>query len=163
MFPLLCPISAELFYMQKGLKNIKLIIDSNVIDKYNQYYFTKHPKAKKKQLEKPRHPSINQWCILPRIQMNALKQKWKSFGVWFIKELGYSDMKLDSFDIIITVFFETKRRHDPDNQVPKFLLDAFTESGFIVDDDEAHLHSLTLKTGYDKLNPRTEIEVIIHN
>lgn len=94
--------------------------------------------------------------------MNALKQKWKQFGVWFIKELGYSNMKLDNFDIIITVFFETKRRHDADNQVPKFLLDAFTESGFIIDDDESHLHSLTLKTGYDKLNPRTEIEIITH-
>lgn len=72
-------------------------------------------------------------------------------------------MKLDSFDIIITVFFDTKRRHDVDNQVPKFILDSFTESGFIVDDDEKHLHSLTLKTGYDKENPRTEIEVIIYD
>ena len=65
-----------------------------------------------------------------------------------------------NFDIVITVFFESKRRHDVDNQVPKFILDSFTESGFIVDDDEKHLHSLTLKTGYDKCNPRTEIEVI---
>lgn len=30
-----------------------------------------------------------------------------------------------------------------------------------VDDDEKHLHSLTLKTGYDKNNPRTEFEIII--
>ena len=69
--------------------------------------------------------------------------------------------KLDNFDITITVFFDTKRRHDVDNQVPKFILDGFTEAGFIVDDDEKHLHSLTLKTGYDKENPRTEIEVFI--
>ena len=69
--------------------------------------------------------------------------------------------KIDSFDITITVFFDTKRRHDVDNQVPKFILDGFTESGFIVDDDEKHLHSLTLKTDYDKENPRTEIEVFI--
>ena len=95
--------------------------------------------------------------------MNALKQKWKLFGCWLINELGYADMKLDSFDIVMTVFFDTKRRHDVDNQVPKFLLDSFTESGFIVDDDEQHLLSLTLKTGYDKNNPRTEIEVITHN
>ena len=67
---------------------------------------------------------------------------------------------VSSSDIIITVFFDTKRRHDVDNQVPKFLLDSFTESGFIIDDDENHLHSLTLKTGYDKDNPRTEIEII---
>ena len=130
--------------------------------KYNEYYFKLHPKAKKIPIDKPRHPSINTWCILPRIQMNALKQKWKDFGCWWIKELGYSDMKLDSFEIIITVFFDTKRRHDVDNQTPKFLLDSFSESGFIVDDDEKHLHSLTLKTGYDKEHPRTEIEIVIN-
>lgn len=72
-------------------------------------------------------------------------------------------MMLDNFDIIMTVFFETKRRHDVDNQIPKFLLDSFTESGFIIDDDEKHLHSITLKTGYDKYNPRTEIEIIDRN
>lgn len=37
----------------------------------------------------------------------------------------------------------------------------FTESGFIIDDDGNHLKSLTLRTGYDKTNPRTEIDVII--
>ncbi len=139
--------------------NIKLIIDNTVIDNYNKYYFTSHPRARKKQIEKPHHPSINQWCILPRIQMNSLKQKWKNFGIWWINELGYSNTGLKNFNITITVYFDTKRRHDVDNQVPKFLLDAFTESGFIIDDDESHLHSLTLKTDYDKQNPRTEIEI----
>ena len=106
---------------------MKIIIDNNIIEKYNQYYLAQHPKATKKQIDKPRHPSINQWCILPRLQMNALKQKWKLFGCWLIKSLGYNDMKLDNFDIIITVYFDTKRRHDVDNQVPKFLLDSYTE------------------------------------
>ena len=140
---------------------IKLILDNNVLEKYNTYYFFKHPKAKKKPIEKPMHPSINQWCILPRIQMNALKQKWKDFVCFWMKLEKLENKKLDSFDITITVFFNTKRRHDTDNQVPKFILDGFTESGFIVDDDEKHLHSLTLKTDYDKENPRTKIEVFI--
>lgn len=140
---------------------IKLILDNDVLEKYNKYYFFEHPRAKKKPIEKPYHPSINTWCILSRIQMNALKQKWKDFCVFWMKLEKLNDMKLDNFDITITVFFNTKRRHDVDNQVPKFILDGFTESGFIVDDDEKHLHSLTLKTGYDKENPRTEIEVFI--
>lgn len=53
--------------------------------------------------------------------------------------------QLDDFDLIVTVFFNTKRRHDVDNQIPKFILDGLTEAGAIVDDDEKHLHSLTLK------------------
>lgn len=144
-------------------KNILITIDNNVLNKYNEYYHTLHPKARKKPIEHPYHPSINTWCILPRVQMNALKQKWKDFGCWLINDLGYSGMQLDNFDIVSTVFFNTKRRHDVDNQCPKFILDSFTESGFIVDDDEKHLHSLTMKTGYDKENPRTEILILINN
>lgn len=140
---------------------IKLILDHDVLTEYNTYYFKQHPKAKKVQIDKPYHPSINTWCILPRIQMNALKQKWKDFCVWWIKEEKLLNRQLDNFNIVVTVFFNTKRRHDVDNQVPKFILDGFTESGLIIDDDEQHLHSLTLKTGYDKTCPRTEIEIFI--
>ena len=141
--------------------SIVLTLDNSVLDKYNKYYFAKHPKATKIPIEHPYHPSINVWCILPRIQMNVLKQKWKDFVCWWIKSEKLNNKNLDSFDITITVFFNVKRRHDVDNQVPKFILDGFTESGFIVDDDEKHLHSLTIKTGYDKNNPRTEIEILI--
>ena len=141
---------------------IKLILDQSVLDIYNKYYFIEHPKAKKVPIDHPYHPSINTWCILPRIQMNALKQKWKDFVKFWMKLEKLENRQLDNFDIVLTVFFNTKRRHDVDNQVPKFILDGFSESGFIVDDDEKHLHSLTLKTGYDKENPRTEIEIIVH-
>lgn len=144
-------------------EKIKLTLDQSVLDGYNRYYFGTHPKAKKIPIEKPWHPSINTWMILPRIQMNALKQKWKDLVKYWIFNEGLTNRQLDNFDIIYTVFFNTKRRHDVDNIVPKFILDGFTESGFIVDDDEKHLHSLTLRTGYDKENPRTEIEVIIYD
>ena len=140
---------------------IKLILDNEVLKKYNTYYFFEHPKAKKTPIEHPYHPSINTWCILPRIQMNALKQKWKDFVCFWMKLEKLENKQLENFDMTITVYFNTKRRHDVDNQVPKFILDGFSESGFIVDDDEKHLHSLTLKTGYDKENPRTEIEIFI--
>lgn len=142
---------------------IKLTLDQAVLDIYNKYYFIEHPKSKKIPIEHPYHPSINTWCILPRIQMNALKQKWKDFVKFWMKLEKLENRQLDNFDIVLTVFFNTKRRHDTDNQVPKFILDGFTESGFIVDDDEKHLHSLTLKTGYDKENPRTEIEIIMND
>lgn len=142
---------------------IKLILDNEVLEKYNAYYFSQHPKAKKVPIDKPMHPSLNQWIILPRIQMNALKQKWKDFCIFWMKSEKLNDKKLDNFNITVTTVFDTRRRHDPDNTVIKFILDGFTESGFIVDDDEKHLRSLTLKTGYDKEHPRTEIEVFMQD
>ena len=136
---------------------IRLVLDNDVLNKYNDYYFKEHPKAKKVPIEHPYHPSINSWFILPRMQMNQLKQKWKDFIIWWIDDLGLSGKKLDNFTVEVIVYFNTKRRHDIDNQIPKFILDGFTESGFIVDDDEHHLTKLILSTGYDKDNPRTEI------
>ena len=71
-------------------------------------------------------------------------------------------MSLEEFDMHFTSYMPTKRRADPDNYVPKFLLDSFTNSGFIVDDDGRHLKTLSLSTDYDKDNPRTEIDVTIY-
>ena len=140
---------------------IKLILDNDLLEKYNEYYFKIHPRAKKKPIEKPRHPSLNTWIILPRIQMNTLKQKWKDFCIFWMKLEKLDNKKLDHFEMIITTYFDSKRRTDLDNHVIKFILDGFTESGFIIDDDSKHLCALTFKAGYDKENPRTEIEVFI--
>lgn len=137
----------------------KLILDKEVLERYSQHYFSLHPKARKVPFEQPYHPSLNVWMRLRRPEMNALKQKWKDFIVWWLKDLGLEETKLEKFEVTFTVYFSTKRRHDLDNQVPKFILDGFVEEGLFPDDDEHHLTSLTYKSGYDKENPRTEIEI----
>jgi len=140
-------------------KNIKLIIDKETISEYTKYYFSIHRNAKKKPIDQPYHPSINRWMIMKRPMMNALKQKWKDFIIWFIRNQGYSNLHIDKCEMKFSVYYSTNHRHDIDNTVPKFILDGFVESGFIIDDDCNHLTSLTLQCGYDKKNPRTEIEV----
>ena len=80
------------------------------MDKYNQYYFSKHPKARKKAIEHSYHPSINTWMVLPRIQMNALKQKWKDFIVYWINDLGLQDKKLDNFEMILALKKKTAEK-----------------------------------------------------
>lgn len=143
----------------KEVNAIKLILDKSVLEKYEKVYFKEHPRARKKPIEHPYHESINKWFVMKRPQMNALKQKWKDFCIWWIHDLGLNDKKLEYFEMTFTTYMPSKRRIDPDNTVPKFILDGFSESGFIIDDDGNHLQSLTLKTGYDKNNPRTEIEI----
>lgn len=138
---------------------INLVVDQNVVDNYASYYFEQHPKAKKKPIERPTIISLNEWFILPRLQMNALKQKHKDFIIWWINELGLQNSHLEDFEAEFTVYMPTKRRSDPDNFVPKFWLDGFTEAGFITDDDGKHLKKLSLSTNYDKDNPRTEITI----
>lgn len=143
------------------MKELKLIIDNDIIERYEKHYFKLHPKAKKRPIEHPYHPSINTWMIMKRPMMNALKGKWKDFIIWFIEDQGYSNLHIEKCEMSFTTYFQTNRRHDADNTVPKFILDGFSESGFIADDDSSHLTSLTLQCFVDKNNPRTEITVNI--
>lgn len=142
-------------------KKLKLVLDQNVLDEYNKYYFSQHPRARVQPIKRPIHESINQWMIMKRPMMNSLKQKWCDFGIWWIKKLGYDNMQLDKFNMHFISYMPSKRRADPDNYTPKFLLDAFTQSGFIKDDNGEHLKVLSLSTDYDKDNPRTEIIIEI--
>jgi len=137
----------------------KITISAEDVEEYAKVYFKKHPKAHKMPIEHPYHPSINTWFVMRRPQMNALKQKWKDFSVWLVKKNGLENLKLESFSIKFITYMPTKRRIDPDNTVPKFILDGFVEGGFLMDDDSTHLLSLELSAGYDKFFPRTEIIV----
>ena len=144
-----------------NMTELNLVLDQKVLDGYNTYYFKKYPRRSKAPIEHPYHESINKWFVMQRPQMNALKQRWKEFCIWWIETLGYTNLKLDQFEMTFITYMPTRRRIDPDNTVPKAILDGFTESGFIVDDDGQHLKALTLKTNYDKDHPRTEIYVAV--
>lgn len=98
---------------------------------------------------------------MKRPMMNALKQKYKDFIVWFIERQGYTNLHIEKCEMEFITYYKTNRRHDVDNTTPKFILDGFAESGFLVDDDWLHLCQLTLKCGVDINNPRTEINVYI--
>ena len=137
----------------------KLVIDQQVVDEYNSYYFAAHPRARKPPIERPIMPTLNQILILPRIQIAALKAKYKEFGMWFIKHLGYENLKLDKFEMHLHVCMPSNRRFDLDNSVGsiKVLADSFTETGFIVDDNSNNMVKLTITGEVDKSHPRTEI------
>lgn len=138
-----------------------LIIDNDVVDRYNEYYFSIHTKAKKKPIPRPYHESINAWMILKRPAMNALKQRWKDFIRWFVQDQGYDNLRIERCEIVQTIYYPTNRRHDIDNSVPKFILDGLVDSGMIVDDDSKHIIKLTMMCLIDTDNPRTELAINI--
>lgn len=143
------------------MKQIKLVIDNNTLAEYEKYYFKQHQRASKKPIENPYHPIMNQWMIMKRPMMNALKQRWKDFMIWLIDEQGYSNLRIEKCEMKFVTYYKTNRRHDVDSACPKFILDGFVESGFVVDDDSKHVQSLLLECYVDKDNPRTEIEIKI--
>lgn len=140
---------------------IKLVIDNTALEDYEKVYFAKHPRAKKKPIAQPYHESINKWMIMKRPQMNALKQKWKDFIIYFIQNSEYKDVHIEQCELKFITYYGTERRHDIDNGCPKFILDGLCDSGFIIDDDSKHITSLTMQCFVDADNPRTEIEVYV--
>ena len=153
--------AAEIILEEYMEKQIKLTLDDTVLDEYEKYYFVQHPRARKKPIVKPRHPSINEWFILQRPQMNALKQKWKDFVVWWMDHEHLSNQLFPAVSMRFITYMPTRRRVDPDNTVPKFILDGMVESKVILDDDSLHLKELILCAGYDKEHPRTEIIITV--
>lgn len=149
---------------KKKYKNgdvITLIINEETLDEYNKYYFTKYPRRKKAPIDRPTHPSINKWFVLKRPAMNQMKANWKEFIVWFVNSRGCAGLNIHLCSMKFTSFFKTKIRSDCDNMTPKFMMDGFCEACLIVDDDYRHVRPLILDCGYDKNNPRTEIEITI--
>lgn len=144
-----------------SIQVIKLVIDNSSIEEYEKVYFAEHPKAKKKPIAHPYHESINKWMIMKRPQMNALKQKWKDFIIYFIQHSEHKDVHIEQCELKFTTYYGTERRHDIDNGCPKFILDGLCDSGFIIDDDSKHITSLTMQCFVDADNPRTEIEVYV--
>ena len=143
------------------MKEIKLVFDDDTLRRYEEErYFILHPKAKKKPITHPYQESMNVWMIMKRPQMNALKQKWKDFMVWFVEDQGYRNLRIEQCEMIFTVYKPTRRRLDLDNNTPKFVIDGLVEAGFVIDDDMSHIISLTIRGGFDKDRPRTEI--LIH-
>lgn len=143
------------------MKTIKLEINNETVDKYTKYYFNAHPKARNAPIKQPYHESINKWMIMHRAAMNNIKQRWKDFIIWYINNEGYANLMIDKCKIVQTIYYGNNRRHDPDNSVPKFILDGFVESGFLVDDDNHHIKALTLICEVDEKSPRTEFLIII--
>jgi len=146
--------------VKKG-ESIKLIIDADTLVKYHKYYFAKYPRRRVAPITLPTHPSINKWFILKRPAMNHLKEQWKEFIVWFVEDMKLKDAKIERCTMEFISFFKTRIRTDCDNMTPKFILDGFVMAGLIVDDDYLHLQTLTLRCGYDKYHPRTEILITV--
>lgn len=154
-------IPEDLHGTQEG--ELLLVLDNDVLEQYQEYYFSYHLKARKNPIPNPYHESINKWMILKRPMMNALKQRWKTFITWWIEEQGLSNLRIDQCDLCFDTYYGSERRHDPDNSCPKFIIDGLVESGFLIDDSDKHIRQLTLRCHSDVDHPRTEIRVLIYS
>ena len=134
-------------------KIIEIEFTEELLEKWTKLYFKEHPRAKKRPIKNPSHPSINEWCVLKRQAMNSLKQNWKSFTIFVIEYYGLQCLNIKKCKCKYIVYRDTKRRRDCDNITPKFLWDGLTEGdgvGLLKDDSCDCITELTLSYEYKK-------------
>jgi Holliday junction resolvase RusA-like endonuclease len=136
---------------------IKIVIDNDILEKYKTFYFEKYPRRKKFPLKKTIPPSINEWIYAKNFMVGKMKQDWKDFIIWLMDYQGLTNIKIKKCKEYLNLFFDTNRRHDSDNYVPKFINDGLTAAGVIVDDDFSCINTLIVNGYIDVLDPRTEI------
>jgi hypothetical protein len=154
-------LSYLFFYPIKGdtLNNIKIIVDNKIIEKYNQYYFSKYPKRRKVPIDNPIPPSLNKFTSWKRIQQNSVKQIYKEFVIWLASFYHIDNLMLDKVFITYIYYFKDHRRRDMDNMMlsPKFYNDGLVISRTLADDNANMLEIKFESFKYDKENPRMEL------
>lgn len=102
-------------------------------------------------------PSLNKFAGRKNYwEYRKVKDEWKELVYYMCKQQKYET--LNKAIVTVTYYFPTKARRDPDNHAGKVILDGLTAAGVILDDSFDCIE-LRLRGGYDKVNPRTEIEV----
>lgn len=105
-------------------------------------------------------PSNNEY--MGKTYNYAVYQREKTRWHWLIKGAINRAEKpkkpLEKAIVHITYFFKNKIRRDPDNYSGKMLLDPLVREGILID-DSFDVVKLVLDGGYDKDNPRTEIDI----
>lgn len=92
----------------------------------------------------------------PSVYMSAAGKALKEDYQWQIKQqMGGRALMIDDVKIAITLFHGTKRKMDWDN-FHKISMDAMT--GLVFEDD-SQIRMATVMQGYDKINPRIEIDI----
>lgn len=89
-------------------------------------------------------------------EYRTLKKEWEQKINVFCRPKP--NQPIQKSKVTITYYFNSKRRHDPDNYNGVMILDGLVKSG-ILQDDSFDCIELNLRGDYDKKEPRTEIEI----
>lgn len=107
-------------------------------------------------------PSNNKYMGSGRKGSNFRYQEEKREWEWLVRAAVGKDKPkkpLKNVLVVLTYYFPTRHRRDPDNYSGKFLLDGLVKAK-VIEDDSFKCIELRINGKHDKKNPRTEIEII---
>lgn len=133
-----------------------IIIEFNQ-EGYNSWigdFKRRNPRKRKLYVDGIMCRSLNKMLVIQnRVVQNTYKQAYKDYGKYIVEKFyGMKDLGIISTELEIKFTFPTKVRHDLDNYMGgvKEILDSFTESGLIVEDNYFVVHSIKATAEYEK-------------
>lgn len=114
----------------------------------------RNPKRRKMYVEGVMCRSLNKMLVIQnRVVQNTYKQAYKDYGKFIVEQIhSLKDLGIISTDLEINFIFPTRVRHDLDNYMGgvKEIMDSFTDSGLIVEDNYFIIHSIKATAEYEK-------------
>lgn len=143
------------------MKTIKIIIDKDIMEKYEVDYFKLNPRCRvfPKYFKNPIPMSLNTFLNLKREAQGTVKSKYKDFAVWLAKQYGISERNFEDIKVTYDFYFGIIRKRDVDNYVManKLLMDGFVSADVLIDDNSKHLALQFNPFKLDRKNPRVEL------
>ncbi len=144
-------------------ETVTIHFTEELLEEWTKLYFKSHPRARKRPIKYSSHPSINVWCILPRISCNTLKQNWKSFTEYVVDRHGFRDLGILKCKCKVIIYRPNNRPADLDNVTPKFVMDGLisASSGVLIDDNCNFIKELTIVSEIRK--GKHEMDIIFYD
>jgi hypothetical protein len=102
--------------------------------------------------------SLNEWQNLHAME-KARRKKQTGYDVYYASYNQRPQKPYQKAKVSIKIFFPTIRRRDERNYDAKWLIDGLVTAKIIVDDNVDVIGSPEVVLGYDKNNPRVEVEI----
>ena len=131
----------------------KLTFNQENLDAFYREYFKTYPLRSKQYIETPIVPSLNRWLSLSPKARSPIKNAWRDYVAYVVKEAGLTGLNLTSCRLNIHYIFPDRRLSDLDNRTPKLIQDSLTKAGVWTDDNYTVVKELRLTGSYSKNNP----------
>lgn len=132
---------------------VEIEFNQNVYDLWVKDFKRRNPRRRKLYVDGVMCRSLNKMLVIQnRVVQNTYKQAYKDYGSFAVKHYGLENLGISKTDLEIKFTFPTKVRHDLDNYLGgcKEIIDSFTETGLIVEDNYWCVNSIKATAEYEK-------------
>ena len=102
--------------------------------------------------------SLNKYAGRRNIwEYREMKKFWERLVAVYCKPVP--EKPIERAVVTLEYFFQSNRRHDPDNYAGKMILDGLVRAGILADDSFWHIELRLKQGGISKSHPRTVIRI----